>query len=219
MSQLARLEGLKRFLPPQVAEVIGRDGMQGLQPHRRRVTVVFTDLRGFTAFAESTEPEEMMDVLAEYHAEMGHLILAHEGTLERFTGDGLMVVFNDPVEVPDPEERAVRMAVAMRDAARDLAARWKRRGHDIGLGIGITSGYATLGMIGFEGRRDYACIGSVANQAARLCAVAADGQILVSDRLLTQVERIVEAEPMGELELKGFRRPVVTHNVLRVKLP
>jgi adenylate cyclase len=219
VSQLGRLEGLKRFLPPQLAELILRDGMQGLQPHRRWVAVVFMDMRGFTAFAESAEPEEMMDVLAEYHAEMGRLILAHEGTLERFTGDGLMIFFNDPVEVPNPEERAVRMAVAMRDGAREMCGRWKRRGHDIAMGIGITSGYATIGMIGFEGRRDYAAIGSVTNQAARLCAVAAGGQILVSDRLLTQVEGIVEAEPMGELELKGFRRPVMTHNVLRVKAP
>jgi len=183
------------------------------------VTVVFTDMRGFTVLAESSEPEETMEVLAEYHAEMGRLILVHEGTLERFTGDGLMIFFNDPVEVPNPEERAVRMAVAMRDSAREMCERWKRRGHDIGLGIGITSGYATLGMIGFEGRRDYAAIGSVTNQAARLCAAAAGGQILVSDRLLSQVEGIVEAEPMGELELKGFRRPVMTHNVLRVKAP
>ena len=216
VSQLGGLERLKRFLSPQLAELISGDGMKRLEPHRRQVAVVFTDLRGFTAFAESAEPEEMMEVLAEYHTEMGCIIMAHEGTLERFTGDGLMIFFNDPVEVPDPEHRAVRMAVAMRDAAGALCEKWKRLGHDMELGIGITTGYATLGMIGFEGRRDYAAIGSVTNQAARLCAAAAGGQILVSDRLLSKVERIVEAEPIGELELKGFRRPVMTHNVLNL---
>src|SRR5262244_2388687 len=193
--QLERLERLKRFFSPHLAELIVTGGAEDpLKSHRRHISVVFMDLRGFTAFAETNEPEEVMDVLWEYHAEVGPVILKYEGTLERFTGDGMMIFFNDPVEVPNPEERAVRMAVAMRDSAREMCERWKRRGHDIGLGIGITSGYATLGMIGFEGRRDYAAIGSVTNQAARLCAVAAGGQILVSDRLLTQVEGIVEAE-------------------------
>ncbi len=216
VTELGRLGRLKRFLAPQIADILSAEGSRALEPHRRQVTVVFIDLRGFTAFAESAEPEEMMEVLAEYHAEMGRIVMAHEGTLAGFTGDGMMIFFNDPVEVPNPEERAVRMAAAMSESGRTLSERWARLGHDMELGIGITTGYATLGMIGFEGRRDYAAIGSVTNQAARLCAAAAGGQILVSDRLLSKVEGIVEAEPIGALELKGLRRPVMTHNVLRV---
>jgi adenylate cyclase len=218
VAELERLGRLKRFLPPQLAELIAEGGMGVLEAHRRRIVVAFVDLRGFTAFAESAEPEEIMDVLAEYHAVMGRLIMEHEGTLERFTGDGLVVVFNDPVELPNPEERAVRMAVSMRDAAVELREKWRRLGHDMDVGIGMTSGYATLGMIGFEGRRDYAAIGSVMNQAARLCAAAEGGQILVSERLLSTVESLVEAEPVGELALKGFRRPVMTHQMLRLRV-
>lgn len=214
VQEIGRLQHLERFLAPQIAAAM-TEGMEQLKPHRRRVTVVFIDLRGFTPFAESSEPEEMLEVLSEYHAEMGRLVMAHEGTLERFTGDGLMIFFNDPFEVPDAEERAVRMAIEMRDAAARLQEKWKRLGHDLSLGIGVSSGYATLGLIGFEGRRDYAAIGSVTNQAARLCGVAEGGQILVSDRVLQAGDDLFETESLGELELRGLRRPVVTHNVLK----
>jgi class 3 adenylate cyclase len=217
VAELERLGRLKRFLPPQLAALIAEGGMDVLEPHRRRIVVAFVDLRGFTAFAESAEPEEVMDVLGRYHAVMGRLVMEHEGTLERFTGDGLVIVFNDPVELPKAEERAVRMAVAMRAAAVELREEWRRLGHDMDVGIGMTQGYATLGMIGFEGRRDYAAIGSVMNQAARLCAAADGGQILVSERLLSTVEALVEAEPVGELTLRGFRRPVMTHSLLRLR--
>jgi len=169
---------------------------------------VFLDLRGFTAFAETGEPEEVMGVLREYHAEMGRLILAHEGTLERFTGDGMMIFFNDPVEVPNPAERAIRMAVAMRAVVGDLATRWRKRGWDLALGVGIAQGYATIGAIGFEGRLDYGAIGNVTNLAARLCGEAAAGQILVSARVAGAVESMVEADDLGPITLKGLARPV-----------
>ncbi|HTO54469.1 MAG TPA: response regulator [Myxococcota bacterium] len=217
VTELERLSGLKRFLAPQIAEAIAAGGPEILRPHRRRVTVVFLDLRGFTAFAESSEPEEVMELLGEYHAAMGSLVMTHEGTLERFTGDGLMVFFNDPIELPDPERRAVQMALEMRAALQTLAERWRRRGHALELGIGITHGYATLGAIGFDQRRDYAAIGTVTNQAARLCEAAGGGQILISERLRTQVESWVETEPVGELALKGFQRAVPAHNVLRLR--
>jgi class 3 adenylate cyclase len=216
VEKLSRLERLRGFFSPQVAELIAQDGGM-LEPHRRNVSVVFTDLRGFTEFAESAEPEEMMEVLREYHAEMGRLITAHDGTLERFTGDGLMVFFNDPVEVSDPEARAVRMALAMRDSVAKLEGRWAQLGHDLALGIGVANGYATLGVIGFEGRWDYAAIGSVTNLAARVCATAEGGQVLVAGRFLAKVEGLVESESIGELTLKGFRRPVAIHNVLRLR--
>jgi class 3 adenylate cyclase len=179
--------------------------------------VVFLDLRGFTAFAESTEPEEVMGVLREYHAEMGKLILEHEGTLERFTGDGMMVFFNDPVPVPNPAERAIRMALTMRERVKDLSAKWRKFGYELDFGIGIAQGYATIGGIGFEGRWDYGAIGTVTNLASRLCGEAKPSQILVSQRLLGTVEELVEVEPVGELTLKGFHRPVTAHNILRLK--
>jgi adenylate cyclase len=220
VTQLDRLSRLKRFFSPQLAELIV-DGGAGdpLQTHRREVTVVFLDLRGFTAFAETAEPEEVMGVLREYHAAMGALILAHEGTLERFAGDGMMVFFNDPVPVPDAPERAVRMAVAMRDRVGELGARWKKRGHELDIGIGIAQGFATIGAIGFEGRLDYGAIGTVTNLAARLCGEAGPGQVLVSQRLLGAVETLAEAEPVGELPLKGFSKPVPAFNVVRLKGP
>ena len=214
VDELKQLDRLKRFLPPQLAEAISRDGMKLLEPHRRRVVVVFVDLRGFTSFAESAEPEELMEVLAQYHSATGRLIIEHEGTLDSFAGDGLMIYFNDPVEVPNPEERAVRMAVGMRSAVVELQKEWTRLGWDLGLGIGITTGYATLGAIGYEGRWDYTVIGTVTNQAARLCAAATDGQILVADRLLAKVEEFVESASVGELSLKGFSRPLPSHNIL-----
>src|SRR5262245_29284943 len=220
VAQLDRLSRLKRFFSPQLAELIVGGGAEDpLRTHRREVTVVFLDLRGFTSFAETAEPEEVMGVLREYHAAMGALILAHEGTLERFAGDGMMVFFNDPVPVPDAPERAVRMALAMRDRARELGARWKKRGYELDIGIGIAQGFATIGAIGFEGRLDYGAIGTVTNLAARLCGVAKAGQILVSQRLLGAVEALAEAEPIGELPFKGFSKPVPTFNVVRLKAP
>jgi class 3 adenylate cyclase len=209
VAQLERLGRLKRFFSPQLAELIVRGGAEDpLRTHRREVTVVFADLRGFTAFAETAEPEELMGVVREYHAEMGRLILAHEGTLERFTGDGMMIFFNDPVEVPNPAERAIRMAVAMRDAVGGLAAGWRKRGWDLALGVGIAQGYATIGAIGFEGRLDYGAIGTVTNLAARLCGEAAAGQILISARVRASIEDLVEADDVGRLALKGLARPV-----------
>jgi adenylate cyclase len=218
VAQLDRLGRLKRFFSPQLAElIVAGDAEDPLRSHRREVTVVFLDLRGFTAFAETAEPEEVMGVLREYHAEMGQLIMAHEGTLERFTGDGMMVFFNDPVPVPNPAERAARMALAMRDRVRDLRAKWKKRGVDLDLGVGIAQGYATIGAIGFEGRLDYGAIGTVTNLAARLCGEAKPGQILVSQRLQGAVEDVVETAAVGELALKGFSKPVAAFDVIEMK--
>ncbi len=218
VAQLERLGRLKRFFSPQLAELIVAGGTDDpLQTHRREVTVVFLDLRGFTSFAEAAEPEEVMGVLREYHAEMGRLILAHEGTLERFTGDGMMVFFNDPVEVPNPAERAIRMALAMRDVVAELAARWRKRGWDLALGVGIAQGFATIGAIGFEGRLDYGAIGTVTNLAARLCGEAAGGQVLVSARVAASVEDMVEADDVGPLALKGLSRPVPSWSVRALK--
>jgi class 3 adenylate cyclase/putative methionine-R-sulfoxide reductase with GAF domain len=215
-----RLGRLKRFFSPQLADLILRGGADDpLKTHRRDVTVVFLDLRGFTAFTETSEPEELMGVLHEYHAEMGRLILAHEGTLERFTGDGMMVFFNDPLPMPDAAERAVRMAVAMRDRAAELSVGWRRRGYDLDLGIGIANGFATIGAIGFEGRWDYGAIGTVTNLAARLCAEARPGQILISPRVLLDVEGIVEVEELELLTVKGLARPVKPLSILRLRAP
>jgi class 3 adenylate cyclase/CheY-like chemotaxis protein len=220
VAQLDRLSRLKRFFSPQLAELIVDGGAEDpLQTHRREVTVVFLDLRGFTAFAETAEPEEVMGVLREYHAAMGALILAHEGTLERFAGDGMMVFFNDPVPVPDAPERAVRMAVAMRERVGELGTRWRKRGHELDVGIGIAQGFATIGAIGFEGRLDYGAVGTVTNLAARLCGEAKAGEILVSQRLLGAVETLAEAKPVGELSLKGFSKPVPAFNVVGLKAP
>ena len=213
-----RLGRLKRFFSPQLAEAIVTGGADDpLRTHRREVTVVFLDLRGFTAFAETADPEEVMGVLREYHAEMGRLVLEHAGTLERFTGDGMMIFFNDPVPVADPAERAVRMAVAMRDRVAALSSRWRKRGYDLGLGVGIAQGYATIGAIGFEGRWDYGAIGTVTNLAARLCGEAQAGQILLSPRVVAGVENVVETEEIGALTLKGFARPVPAFQLVRLK--
>jgi adenylate cyclase len=214
VGQLEQLGRLKRFFSPQLAELIVAGGAADpLKTHRREVTVVFLDLRGFTAFAETSEPEEVMGVLREYHAEMGRLVLEHEGTLERFTGDGMMVFFNDPVEVENPPERAIRMALAMREAVTRLAVGWRKRGWDLGLGVGVAQGYATIGAIGFEGRWDYGAIGTVTNLAARLCSEAKAGQILISSRVAALVEELIKAEEVGALTLKGLARPVPTWSV------
>jgi adenylate cyclase len=217
LQQIGRMDRLKRFLSPQVAELIlssGDDRM--LDSHRREVTVVFCDLRGFTSFAETAEPEEIMATLREYHTAVGAIIHKFEGTIERFAGDGLMAMLNDPVPIPEPCAQAVRMATEMRAAVGGLSAKWRKHGFNLGFGIGIAHGYATLGRIGFEGRFDYAAIGSVTNLAARLCAEAKDGQILVDNKVCLAVEGIADLEPLEALTLKGFHRPISASNVRAV---
>jgi adenylate cyclase len=217
LEELQRMNRLRRFLSPQVAELVINSGDDSfLGSHRREIVVVFCDLRGFTAFAESSEPEEVMGVLREYHAALGELIFRYEGTLERFTGDGLMVFFNDPIPLDDPSQRAVEMALAMRDRVAGLVEGWSRLGHDLGFGVGIAQGFATLGRIGYEGRFDYAAIGTVTNLAARLCGEAHAGQVLVSQRVFSAVETVAAGEPVGALELKGFSRPIRAFGVSRM---
>jgi class 3 adenylate cyclase len=214
VAQVERLGRLKRFFSPQLAELIVAGGADDpLLTHRREITVVFLDLRGFTPFAQTSEPEVVMAVLRDYHAEMGRLILEHEGTLERFTGDGMMIFFNDPVPVPDPAERAVLMAVAMRERFEERSVGWRKCGWDLALGVGVAQGYATIGAIGFEGRWDYGAIGTVTNLAARLCDEAKNGEILVSLRVASEVESVVEVDPIGPLILKGLLKPVATFSV------
>jgi class 3 adenylate cyclase/CheY-like chemotaxis protein len=218
VEELERLARLRRFLAPQLAELIASDQHeQALESHRRDVTVVFCDLRGFTAFSETTEPEEVMRVLHEFHVTMGELIHQYEGTLERFAGDGMMIFFNDPIPCSDPSERAIHMAVSMRTRVRELKDKWHRRGHQLDFGVGISQGYATLGKIGFEGRFDYAAIGPVTNLASRLCDEADGEQILVSPRVYSAVEVLVEAETVGELSLKGFSRPILVYNIIGLR--
>jgi adenylate cyclase len=218
LGELERVGRLKRFFSPQLAElVVSAGGEKLLQSHRREVTVVFCDLRGYSAFTESAEPEEVMEVLREYHTALGQVIFHFQGTLERFAGDGLMVFFNDPLLCPDHAARAVRMAVAMRQEMHEITTRWHKRGHQLAFGIGIAQGYATLGMIGFEGRVDYAAVGPTTNLASRLCDAAQGGQILISQRVLAAVEGLVEVEPLGDLTLKGLRHPVLAFNVVGLK--
>ena len=217
---LDRLGRLKRFFSPQLAELIVAGGADDpLTTHRRELTVCFLDLRGFTAFAESVEPEEVMGVLRQYHADMGRLVMEHEGTLERFTGDGMMVFFNDPVPVPNAAERTVCMALAMRKRVSELIVSWRKLGYELELGIGIAQGYATIGAIGYEGRWDYGAIGPVTNLAARLCGEARPGQILVSKRLLAATADLFEVEQVGELVLKGMQRPVTAYNIVGPRAP
>jgi class 3 adenylate cyclase/CheY-like chemotaxis protein len=216
--EINRIARLRRFLAPQVADLVVSSGDDRvLESHRRDVAVVYCDLRGFTAFAETAEPEEVMSVLRDYHAGLGLLIHRYEGTLERFVGDGLMVVFNDPIACSDPAGNAVRMALDMRSCVANLSAKWRKHGHDLGFGVGIARGYTTIGRIGFEGRWDYAAIGSVPNLAARLCETARNGQILIDRKIYVAVEDVIEAEPAGELTLKGFHRPVAAFNIVRPK--
>ena len=218
VAQLDRLGRLKGFFSPQLAEsILSGGGEDLLKTHRREVVVVFLDLRGFTAFTDSFEPEEVMAVLGEYHHVMGQLVVAHEGTIERFAGDGLMIFFNDPVKLDNPAANAVRMALAMQEQFVPLRASWKKRGYDLGLGIGIAQGYATLGAIGFEGRWDYACIGSVTNLAARLCDEARGGQIITSKKALAKIEDMVQVEARADLLLKGIAKPVQALNVTGFK--
>ena len=218
VTELDRLGRLKRFFSPQLAESILAGGAEDpLKTHRREIVVVFLDLRGFTAFAETNEPEEIMGVLHEYHQHMGQMVLAHEGTLERFAGDGMMVFFNDPVPVPDPAVRAVRMVLAMRERMGELTAKWRKRGCELDFGAGIAQGYATIGAIGFEGRWDYGAIGTVTNLAARLCEEAKPGQVLLSQRVLASVEDIAEVEPVGPLQLKGFLKALLAYSLMGLK--
>jgi adenylate cyclase len=217
VDELARAGRLKHFLAPQIADAVAAGDDRVLDAHRRDVSVVFCDLRGFTAFSESAEPEEVIAVLRAYHASIGALIHQHEGTLERFTGDGVMVFFNDPIPCPEPAVKAARMAVAMRDRVAELAAGWRKQGYELGFGIGIAHGYATLGRIGFEGRNDYAAIGSVVNLAARLCGEAESGQIVIERKVLVAVEAIAETAELGALTLKGFHRPVPAFNIVRLR--
>ena len=215
VDELERIARLKRFLPSQVVDVITTSGDESLlAAHRREITVFFCDLRGFTAFAETVEPEDLIAVLRDYHAALGDLVSRFEGTLERFTGDGIMVFFNDPLPCPNAPAQAVRMAVAMRNRLDETAERWRRLGHDLQFAVGIAQGYATLGVIGFQERADYAAIGAVTNLAQRLCAHAAPRQILVSQRVQAATEEIAVAEPVGELTLAGFSRPISAYNVL-----
>ncbi len=221
LAQIERVSRLKRFLSPHFADLIVSSGDEKLlESHRREITVVFCDLRGFTAFSESAEPEEVMGVLHDYHNAIGELIIRYEGTLDQFAGDGVMIFFNDPLPCPDPAACAVRMAIDMRERVGDLAQMWRKRGYELALGVGIAQGYATMGTIGFEGgRHDYGAIGMVTNLASRLCDEAAPWQILISQRVCAAVDDLVEAEPIGDLTLKGFSRPVAAYNVARLKEP
>jgi len=215
VGEIERMGRLRRFLPPQVADLIVASGTEKqLESHRREITALFCDLRGFTGFSESSDPEDVIALLRDYHAAIGQIIIKYSGTLERYAGDGVMVVFNDPVPVENPALQAVLMALEMRNAIGALTETWHRWGHDIGFGIGIAHGFATLGTIGFEGRVDYAAIGTVSNVASRLCDEAKPGQILISPRVLTKVENAVTVEPVGEFTLKGIRRPMTAYNVL-----
>jgi class 3 adenylate cyclase len=214
LSEIQRVSRLQRFLSPQIANLIlsaGDDHV--LESHRRAITVVFCDLRGFTAFSELTEPEEVMSVLQQYHAVLGGLIHKYEGTVERFSGDGIMIFFGDPLPCPDPSVRAVQMAVEMRNQVGELLVTWRKHGYDLGFGVGIAHGYATLGRIGFEGRFDYGAVGTVVNLAARLCSDAKDGQILIDGKVHSAIEASVNTEFAGELALKGIHRPVRVFNV------
>jgi adenylate cyclase len=214
VKELGRVGRLKRFLAPQLAELIVSQGDEKiLESHRREIVVVFCDLRGYTAFTETAEPEEVLDFLREYHGALGPLVSQFEGTLDQFSGDGIMVFFNDPVPCPDPAERAVKMAVAMREAAGQLIAAWRERGRDLGFGAGVAQGYATLGQIGFSERSGYTAIGTVCNVAARLCAEAKDGQILLGQRVNFALKGNVATEQVGALSLKGLTQPVLAYNV------
>jgi adenylate cyclase len=218
LTELERVGRLKRFLSPQLAEIIVSSGDEKvLESHRREVTVVFIDLRGFTSFSDAAEPEEVIGFLRDYHAEMGRLVYQFKGTLEHFAGDGIMVFFNDPFPTEDHTQKAVCMAIEMQDRVRELRPGWLKKGYDLHLRIGVAAGYATIGTIGFEGRRDYAAVGKVTILASRLSSEANGGKILTDQRTLSKVEHLVEAEPLGDMQLKGFSRPTAAFNILRLK--
>jgi class 3 adenylate cyclase len=217
VEELQRMNRLKRYLSPQIAETIMSENEDVFKSHRREITVVFLDLRGFTAFSDSAEPEEVMEVLRGYHAQMGKLIFDYGGTLERFAGDGIMIFFNDPIPCADHTEKAVRMALDMQRKVEELRKDWLKGGYDLDLGIGLAAGYATLGNIGFEGRMDYGAIGNVTNLAARLCAEAKPRQVLTNQKTLSKIEHLVEIEPLEELQLKGVSRPVAAFNIVKLR--
>jgi class 3 adenylate cyclase/CheY-like chemotaxis protein len=220
LSEIERMSRLKRFLSPKVAELILSSGSEKMLESRRgEVPAMFCDLRGFTAFTETAEPEEVMSVLRDYHRLLGEQVHEYEGTVERFAGDGILVLFNAPLPIPDPSLRAVRMAVSMRELVAGLAVHWRKSGYDLGFGIGIARGYATLGRVGYEGRYDYAAIGTVVNLAARLCSDAKDGQILIDGKVYSAIDQAVGAEPADDLTLKGFHRPIKAFNVPLMSVP
>jgi class 3 adenylate cyclase len=217
VGEIDRLERLRRFLPRQLAELlIATDSEELLDSHRREISVIFCDLRGFTAFSEIAEPEEIMSVLTDYHATAGSLIETYEGTLERFMGDGLMVLFNDPLPCPDPVDRAVRLTIELRESIGALCLKWQGRGHQLGFGAGLAHGFATLGRIGFGDRLHYTAIGTVVNQAARLCAEAGADEILITQPVANAVADLITCEPLGELNLKGLRQPVTCHRLIGI---
>jgi adenylate cyclase len=218
LTELERLGRLKGFFSTSIAEyILGSGGEELLKSHRREVVVVFLDMRGFTAFTDRSEPEEVMEVLNEYHKVMGELVVKYHGVLEHFAGDGMMIFFNDPIQLENPTFNAIRMVLEMRQSFVPLRAVWRKRGHNLDLGIGIAQGYATLGTIGFEGRWDYACIGGVSNLAARLCGEAKPQQILTNDKTLARIDHLVEAEPLGEMMLKGMTHPVPVFSITGTK--
>ena len=218
VSEIERIGRLRRFLPPQVADLIVASGSEKqLESHRREITALFSDLRGFTGFTESANAEDVMALLRDYHAAIGQIVIKYNGTLERYAGDGVMVIFNDPVPVENPALQAVLMALELRGSIGTLTEKWRRLGHEIGFGIDIAHGFATLGTIGFEGRFDYAAIGTVSNVASRLCDEAKPGQILISPRVLMGIEDAITVEPVGEFALKGIRRPLAANNVVSAK--
>ncbi len=216
LTEIERIGRLKRFLAPQVAQMIASSDLPDsvLASHRQEITVLFCDLRGFTNFTETSEPEEVMAVLRDYHENLGELIFRYEGTLERFLGDGIMIVFNDPIPCVDHTERAIRLALDMRERVNELGTQWRRKGHELGFGIGIATGFATVGQIGFQERREYTAIGSVINLASRLCDEAATGQIVIPARVLASIEQSVKVKALGELTLKGFDKPLAAYDVL-----
>ena len=218
VKRIGRLDRLKRFLSPHVAELVTESNNESLlESHRQYITTLFCDLRGFTAFSENIEPEESMELLRSYHEEIGRLVFKFDGTIDHRAGDGLMVIFNDPVPCDAPVEQALNLAFAMRDRVRELAKVWQKRGYELGFGIGITSGYATLGIVGFEGRFDYTANGNVVNLAARLCDIAKNDQIIISQNVYSEIENLVDAKPLPDLHLKGIRRPVRAFNVVRLR--
>jgi class 3 adenylate cyclase len=215
--ELQRMERLKRYLSPQIAKRISASEEELFKTHRREITVVFLDLRGFTAFSDSAEPEEVMDFLRHYHSEMGALVFKYEGTLERFMGDGMVVVFNDPIPYEDHVQRAARMSLDMRNRVKELRSAWLKKGYDLDLGVGLATGYATLGTLGFEGRLDYGTIGNLPNLAARLCAEAKGGQILTDRKTMSKLDDLFVAQALEEVRLKGISRPVTAYNIMAMK--
>ena len=217
VKQLERLSRLKRFFSPSVADAIAAGSEGLLEPHRREITAVFLDLRGFTAFTDRADPDDVLDLLRAYHATLGRLVEEHGGTLEHFAGDGIMIFFNDPLPVERAAEKSVRMALSLQKAFTPISAAWAKLGHEVGLGIGIAQGEATLGVIGFENRWEYAAIGNVPNLAARLCGAARAGEIILDAQTEREVAHMADTEPMGTLTLRGFAQPVAAFRLKSIK--